>query len=155
MKKLLSYDQERKLAPMEEKSLHTLFEMVDGLPLGIQVMVALMIPRMDKQQPVKAFRKYYEANSREALKRVDIDPDYDRDENRKVGETHMLDNVWHLSFLSLDDNALSVLGMLSFIAPNDISVSWFNLASREIPPAQTVLSICKKPFEYVYVHPAM
>lgn len=150
MKRLLYHGkggEDKLLSSTEDKALQELLEKVDRLPLGIHVMVALMLPRMNEKRrhPIRDFSKFYEEHSRQLLERAPKNTDYDRDVDRTG---HILDNVWHLSFTSLDEKALSVLGMLSFFAPNDISISWFDLGSNEIPPAQKVLSICKNLFEY-------
>ena len=139
------------LSASEEKALQDLLEKVDRLPLGIHVMVTLMLPRMNGKgrHPIREFSKCYEEHSRQLLIGAGRSADYDRDVDRRVGEEHVLDNVWHLSFTSLDQKALSVLGMLSFLAPNDISISWFDLGSKEVPPTKRVLSVCKSLFEYV------
>ncbi|RDW76972.1 hypothetical protein BP6252_05025 [Coleophoma cylindrospora] len=147
MKKLLYSEEEKQLSKSEERSLLNLLQKVDGLPLGIKVIVALMLPRIDRnsKNPIAIFRKNFEQHSRALLTRVERTTDYDRDDHRKVGQVHVLDNVWQMSFTSLDPNAISMLGMLSFMAPQDISISWFNLIHKEIPPSHSVLSICTKP----------
>ncbi|KAH8591671.1 hypothetical protein B0O99DRAFT_744349 [Bisporella sp. PMI_857] len=152
MKRLLYHGKEGEdkiLSSSEDKALQELLEKVDRLPLGIHVMVALMIPRMNEKRrhPIRDFSKFYEEHSRQLLIRAPRRMDYDRDLDRAVGEKHILDNIWHLSFTSLDEKALSVLGMLAFFAPNDISISWFDLGSKEIPPTHKVLSVCRSLFE--------
>ncbi|KUJ15903.1 uncharacterized protein LY89DRAFT_719586 [Mollisia scopiformis] len=149
MKKLLYSREEKQLSPSEESSLLNLLRKFDGLPLGIKVIVALMLPRIDRKSkhPITSFAKFYDQNARKMLTRVERATDYDHDEHREVGQVHVLDNVWQLSFTSLDPDALSVLGMISFMAPQDISISWLNLVDKDVPPSQTVLSVCTKPFE--------
>ncbi|RDW64275.1 hypothetical protein BP5796_10777 [Coleophoma crateriformis] len=144
--------EKRRLLPTEENSLLTLFQKVDGLPLGIKVIVALMVPMIDRSSkyPITEFRTFFEQHSRELLTKVDRTTDYDRDEYRKVGEVHVLDNVWQLSFKRLDSEALSLLGMVSFMAAQDISISWFNLRNKRIPASQPVLSICTRPLELIW-----
>ncbi|KAH8822072.1 hypothetical protein F5884DRAFT_110691 [Xylogone sp. PMI_703] len=152
MKRLLYHGnggEDKILSGSEEKALQALLEKVDRLPLGIHVMVALMLPRINAKgrHPIRDFSKFYEEHSRQLLIRAPRSTDYDRDVDRRVGEQHVLDNVWHLSFTSLDQKAMSVLGMLSFLAPNDIFISWFDFHSKEIPPTHQVLSVCKDMFE--------
>ncbi|KAH7310098.1 hypothetical protein BKA65DRAFT_575917 [Rhexocercosporidium sp. MPI-PUGE-AT-0058] len=152
MKRLLYHNkggENKVLSPSENKALQELLEKVDRLPLGIHVMVALMLPRMSAKQPhpIRNFSKYYSEHSRQLLIRAARSTDYDRDVDRTVGEKYVLDNVWHLSFTSLDSKALSVLGILSFFAPNDISMSWFDLGSKELVTTHKVLSVCKSFFE--------
>ncbi|MCJ1353055.1 MAG: hypothetical protein MMC33_003039 [Icmadophila ericetorum] len=148
MKRLLYQKEDKSLQPEEEKALRVLFDKVDGLPLGIQVLVALMKASMKSgKRPVSRFLKFYEDNSRKLLIRAQRAVDYDRDVDRKVGEEHVLDNVWRLSFNSLETGALCAMGMFSFLAPNDIRVSWFKLTAKELSPSMNRLLVCKDPFE--------
>jgi hypothetical protein len=142
MKRLLKpkLNTDKPLGSTDEKSLRSLLEKVDGLPLGIQVIVALMLPRIPT---ISSFYEFYKESSRDLMTKARREADYDGDSRRKVGEMHVLDNVWHMSFGTLDQNALSVMGMLSFVAPNDISISWFDLRHRNATQSQQVLSICQ------------
>lgn len=132
------------LTSADEKSLRNLLESVNGLPLAIQVLVALMLPRLPT---ISSFCRFYKGNSRMLMTKAGREADYDRDLQRKIGETHVLDNVFYMSFTTINQSALQVMGMLSFIAPHDISMSWFDLRSQDKTQFQQTLSICQDPVE--------
>ncbi|PVH72324.1 hypothetical protein DL98DRAFT_539305 [Cadophora sp. DSE1049] len=92
--------------------------------------------------------------SRKLLVKADAHEDYNTAIPQAVRD-NVLDQVWLLSFASLTVEARGLLGMLSFISPEDILPKMFQLNAFQVgleTEENSVLSLCEDEFE---LHEAM
>jgi hypothetical protein len=141
--KTIVWQSENKQLPEDEtKAMKKLLENVDGLPLGIQQIAALM---QSHEFSTLEFSAYYERNSRQMLKDVDIAEDYDGDQYRAVGAEHILDNVWRMSFKTLKPDESSLIGVMAFLSPDIIPTALFQIDQITIPVTSS-LKFCQEEY---------
>ncbi|KAI0101554.1 P-loop containing nucleoside triphosphate hydrolase protein [Nemania sp. FL0031] len=113
------------LADMEddERALKSLSKKVDGLPLALRAISGLMNAR--ESMRASSFMSLYDQDSRGLLKSSARVVDYDHDESRVIGQEHVLDRIWRMSFEQLDDLPIPrlLLGVCSLLCPDGIPLS--------------------------------
>ena len=125
----------------------SLARMVDGLPLGIRHMAGLMNER--DEQSASDFMNLYTEYPRELMMDAGPAVDYDKDIARSPGEEHPLDRIWTISFGSLGLPKRTLLGISSFLSPDQIQQYLFGpTALQERPAGSPNLSlVCGPPFK--------
>jgi hypothetical protein len=127
----------------DDEPLSRLVNKVGGLPLGLQVMAGLVNAW---NLPVSEFCDLYDQNERDLMTNFRRVIDYDHDRTRVVGEDHVLDNVWKLSFEKLESDAKALLGMMCLLSPDQVPISLFDLKKAETPSIP-LLSVCMNRFK--------
>lgn len=122
----------------DNEPLLKLVNKVGGLPLGLQVMAGLM---NTLNLPVSQFCDLYDQNERDLMTNFRRVIDYDHDITRVVGEDHVLDNVWKMSFEKLRPDAKALLGVMCLLSPDQVPISLFDLNGADTPPIP-LLSVC-------------
>lgn len=123
---------------------------VGGLPLGIRVLAAQMNDRINYSIP--EFAKLFKDNPRRLLTKASRVNEYDRDDHRKIGEIHVLDNIWLLSFGNLEsqnEDGFTLLGLLSLMGSEQIPLELFDCKTHMSTVNMELPSICKEKLEYV------
>jgi hypothetical protein len=140
LKQLLKKPTQQLPTQTDEDALGTLAERVGGLPLGLRVVGGLMNQRLTT--PASAFLTRYTKHTRKLIAQAQRIVDYDGDEKRILGEEHILDNVWRMSFEGLDQEARTLLGIISLLSPDGIDSTLFGASAAEDAPLQDMLCIC-------------
>ncbi|MCJ1359550.1 MAG: hypothetical protein MMC33_009552 [Icmadophila ericetorum] len=143
-KSLMKRNMEDSLVPKEEKAIQALVEKVDGLPLGVRILAAQV---ESHGTPPAEFLTYYNQHARKLLKKARRVEYYDRDKTRVVGEVHILDNVWIMSFERLTPEATSLIGILSLLSPDEIPQGLFCNETTEEKLLLPKILICEDEFE--------
>lgn len=143
LKNLIWQTDDVQLPEDEVAALQKLVKSVDGLPLGIQQVAFLM---QSHELSVPEFLAYYERNSRQMLKDVDIAEDYDRDQSRAVGSEHILDNVWRMSFNALKTNETSLIGIMAFLSPDIIPITVFQVGEKVVS-VPSIINFCQEEYK--------
>lgn len=145
LRQLLKFPETQLTTVEDEKATTSLARLVGGLPLGIRHLAGLINER--DQESVSEFMEMYTEFPRELM--MDAAPafDYDKDISRAAGEEHPLDRVWTISFGSLKPPMRTLLGIASFLSPDQIPLYLFDkVALNEKPERCADLSlVCTKP----------
>jgi len=140
--KQLIQSQRSTISSKDNELLLRLVNKVGGLPLGLQVMAGLVNAW---NLPVSKFLDLYDQNERDLMTNFGRVIDYDHDVTRVVGEEHVLDNVWKMSFEKLGSDAKALLGLMCLLSPDQVPISLFDLNEADtlsIP----LLSVCTNRF---------
>ncbi|KAJ8128009.1 hypothetical protein O1611_g5627 [Lasiodiplodia mahajangana] len=115
----------------DERALTSLSKKVGGLPLGLRAISGLMNGR--ESTTASEFMVLYDRGPRELLELSPRVVDYPPDASRVIGEEHVLDRIWHMSFGLLDGlpNPRSILGVCALLCPDGISLSLFRQTSSQ------------------------
>ncbi|KAI1110909.1 hypothetical protein F5Y14DRAFT_335750 [Nemania sp. NC0429] len=136
LKQYLKYPSTQLVDEVEdEKALKSLSERVDGLPLGLRAIAALMNAR--KSTTASKFMSLYDKGSRSLFKNSARVVEYHPDTSRVIGKEHVLDRIWHMSFGLLENQGelgdlpkpRLLLGVCALLCPDGIPLSLFGQAS--------------------------
>ena len=114
---LLSHDVAQQISSMETQSAYKLSEKLSGHALAISQMAGLIHQR---SWSIEDFVAVYE----EHPKRLHSTSSFGRS----------IDTVWQLSFESLGSEASALLGVLSFLVPDGVPQSLFEIQPELLPP---------------------
>ncbi|KAK5660039.1 hypothetical protein OQA88_13507 [Cercophora sp. LCS_1] len=142
LRHLLKFPKTQLATEGDDKATIFLAQSVGGLPLGIRIMAGFMNDM--EGDTASEFMKLYIEDPRELMMQAGATPGYDKDIARSEGEEHPLDRVWTISFGSLKPQSRTLLGIMSFLNPDQIPQYLFDVAALSGKPANCAdLSLLK------------
>ncbi|KAI0191096.1 hypothetical protein F4808DRAFT_476374 [Astrocystis sublimbata] len=132
----------------DESALKVLADKIDGLPLGLRVIAGLMNINSRKDMTVSKFLNLYSKGSNKLLKTSGHIVEYEGDRTRRIGTEHVLNRVWNMSFMQLEndserkDEARVFLGAISLFCPDGIPQSLFGPDITATDPDSALHLIC-------------
>lgn len=142
LKQLIQSQRSTIYSTKDNELLSKLVNKVGGLPLGLQVIAGFV---NTWNLPVSNFCDLYDQNERDLMTNCGRVIDYDHDITRVVGEDHVLDNVWKMSFEKLEPDAKALLGMMCLLSPDQVPISLFKLNEADTS-SMPLLYVCLEEF---------
>lgn len=124
LRKLLKYPDQQLRGESDNQATTALAKTVRGLPLGIRLLAGMMNERGEDQ--AAEFLAMYKEYPRQLMMGAGPAVDYEREVSQSDNEEHPLDRVWTtVSFKSLQLPQRTLLGIISFLNPDEIPKSLF------------------------------